>query len=228
MYEAFWLRDSELKSMQDLPVNLSAPGMADSPLAKVHLSQANIAALLIRIADCLTAILRGPTEEAGLNECRYKLLAALRQTCAGTSTQADLAYTLLQSESNLSTLLERMQQDGLISRVRSATDRRKTQIGLAASGSDALSRADFLRQRAMAKVLSVLGEDQSSGLFTTLTALLNGLESELGLETRPPMTSTDTPRHHSEGRDAVPAPHYFVNRSSSDLHVTTSTNGHQP
>src|SRR5262249_14919042 len=80
--------------------------------------------LLLRAAECLTALLQAPTARAGLNESRYNVLNVLRRKNSGNCTQTELATLLLQSESNLSTLLERMRLDGLISRVRSESDRR--------------------------------------------------------------------------------------------------------
>src|SRR5262245_2121256 len=89
---------------------------------------------LLRTAQCLTALLQSPTARAGLNESRYNVLDALCRNAAGACSQTELARHLLQSESNLSTLLDRMRQAGLISRVRSESDRRVALIGLTAEG----------------------------------------------------------------------------------------------
>ena len=145
-----------------------------------------VGALLSRAADCLTALLHGPTTTAGLNESRYNVLDALRRMPAGTCTQTELAARLLLSESNLSTLLERMRQDDLISRVRSETDRRKSLIGLTAAGREAQARADLARSRATATVLQELNEPQRAALCASLELLLQRLERELGVAARNP------------------------------------------
>ena len=145
-----------------------------------------VGALLSRAADCLTALLHGPTATAGLNESRYNVLDALRWMPAGTCTQTELAARLLQSESNLSTLLERMRQDDLISRVRSETDRRKSLIGLTAAGREALARADLVRARAISTILKELNEPQQAALCASLGLLLQRLERELGFAARIP------------------------------------------
>src|SRR5579863_7592422 len=149
---------------------------------------------LIRASACLTALLQGPTAGAGLNESRYHVLDALRGMPEGTSTQTELAARLLQSESNLSTLLERMRQDELISRVRSETDRRKSLIGLTRAGRDALVRADLARSRAMATVFKSFEESEQAALRTSLWLLLQRFESQLGIAAamNPPMTSAMT------------------------------------
>lgn len=149
---------------------------------------------LVRTAACLTALLQGPTATAGLNESRYNVLDALRRIPGGTCTQTELAARLLQSESNLSTLLERMRQDELISRVRSETDRRKSSIGLTSSGREALARADLARSRAMASLFRALDESQQAALTATLGLLLQRCEEELGVAARvtPPATPSVT------------------------------------
>ena len=142
--------------------------------------------LLMRTAECLTALVQGPTVQAGLNESRYRVLDVLRRKTSGTCSQTELATQLLQSESNLSTLLERMRKDGLISRVRSESDRRVALIGLSQVGAAALDRAEPARSRAMASVLRVLDEDDQETVCKDLRLLLQTLERALGLSGRPP------------------------------------------
>ncbi|MGE5192129.1 MAG: MarR family winged helix-turn-helix transcriptional regulator [Deltaproteobacteria bacterium] len=153
--------------------------------------------LLLRTADCLTALLQTPTAQAGLNESRYNVLDALRRKATGTCSQTELAAHLLQSESNLSTLLERMRQDGLISRVRSESDRRVALIGLSIAGREALARADGARHRAAAAVLEVLDKQQEVLLCEALGLLLDKLERRLGIAGRwtTDMDSAGASRH---------------------------------
>jgi DNA-binding MarR family transcriptional regulator len=142
------------------------------------------AALLTRAANCLAALLQGPTAIAGLNESRYNVLDALRAIPGQTSTQTDLAARLLQSESNLSTLLDRMRSDGLISRTRSDRDRRKSLIGLTAAGREALDSADLARSRATAAILKALDDRHTAGLREGLLLVLERCELELGISGR--------------------------------------------
>jgi len=144
----------------------------------------SIGALLARTAACLAALLQGPTATAGLNESRYNVLDALRGMPGQTSTQTDLATRLLQSESNLSTLLDRMRSDGLISRTRSERDRRKSLIGLTTAGREALSRGDLVRAAATAKILKGLAGPLAAGLRQALQLLLERCELELGISGR--------------------------------------------
>jgi DNA-binding MarR family transcriptional regulator len=174
--------------------------VVDSEAAQGAIS---IGALLARAASCLAALLQGPTAIAGLNESRYNVLDALRAIPGQTSTQTDLAAQLLQSESNLSTLLDRMRSDGLISRTRSDRDRRKSLIGLTAAGREALDRADLARSRATAAILGALDERHAAGLREGLLLLLERCELELGISGR------FGPAGEPHGREPRPVHLYF-------------------
>src|SRR5262245_8128294 len=141
--------------------------------------RADLAQLAIRAADCLRALLHEPTARAGLNETRFNVLDLLRRWAPGSCSQSEIAARLLQSESNLSTLLDRMHQDGLISRTRSKTDRRRIAIGLNPAGEQALARADQRRGRESSEALAALDEHQHAALFDGLHALTRSLERRL-------------------------------------------------
>jgi DNA-binding MarR family transcriptional regulator len=160
------------------------PAVRDPALSKPAGESETLGALLMRTAECLTALVQGPTAQAGLNESRYRVLDVLRRKASGTCSQTELATQLLQSESNLSTLLERMRKDGLISRVRSESDRRMALIGLSEAGAAALNRADPARLRAMATVLRVFDGNREDDLSEALRLLLATLERALGLTGR--------------------------------------------
>ncbi len=162
------------------------PSERDPARSDLAADSASLGALLVRTAECLTALVQGPTAQAGLNESRYRVLDVLRRKVSGTCSQTELATQLLQSESNLSTLLERMRKDGLISRVRSESDRRMALIGLSDDGAAALDRAESARARAMATALRVLDGQGEEALREVLRLLLATLEQALGLAGRAP------------------------------------------
>lgn len=141
-----------------------------------------LAQLIVRAADCLRAVLHTPTNEAGLNETRYNVLDLLHREPAGSCSQSCIASRLLQSESNLSTLLDRMHSDGLIARTRSSTDRRRVAISLTPTGRESLARADQRRARAAAEVLQALDEPARAALGGWLWLLIRSLECALGAE----------------------------------------------
>lgn len=145
------------------------PGGSRSPATGIGL-------LMMRGADCLAAALVACTADAGLNEARYRVLAALRDHRTGESSQSELAGLLLQSESNLSTLLERMSGDGLITRARSASDRRRSLIRMTDAGREALARADEARSAAIAHLMREFPPEQAEQLVRGLQRLVGELE----------------------------------------------------
>lgn len=146
------------------------------------ISHASLTQLVVRAADCLRAVLHAPTNQAGLNETRYNVLELLSREPAGSCSQSFIASRLLQSESNLSTLLDRMHGDGLIARTRSSTDRRRVAISLTPAGCEALAQADGHRARAAAEALQALGESERTALGNWLQLLIRRLERALGAE----------------------------------------------
>jgi hypothetical protein len=106
----------------------------------------------------------------------------------------------------LSTLLERMKTDGLISRVRSERDRRVTLVALSQSGREALVRADEARARAVAKVFQIFDEQREAALSETLCGLQHKLEQTLGIVGRAGARGDSTGharRFDQPGRSAI-------------------------
>lgn len=163
----------------------------------------DVSALLVRGAECMTASLLDCTIEAGLNEARFRVLDALQRHAGGECSQAELAGRLLQSESNLSTLLERMSGDGLITRTRSLTDRRRSLIRMTALGSEAMSRAHQARSAAVRRLLRFFSPQEVAQLAGGLRRLVEDLEhspelcarSAGGVERSAVLAAT--PRHSS-------------------------------
>lgn len=99
--------------------------------------------LVRELADLQRSLLDPPTHATGLNEARYAVLRELRFRQSEGCSQSELARGLYLSESNLSTLLDRMVRDGLLERERSRLDRRKSIIRITPQGA---SLADEVRQ----------------------------------------------------------------------------------
>ena len=77
-----------------------------------------------------------------LNEGRYAVLQILAKSSADGCSQTELADHLCQSESNVSTLIKRMQNSGLVRRSRSEVDRRKSILLISATGLSKLAQVD--------------------------------------------------------------------------------------
>ncbi|HTI51219.1 MAG TPA: MarR family transcriptional regulator, partial [Planctomycetaceae bacterium] len=147
-------------------------------------SPRDVGTLAFRAAECLAAALLDCTTEAGLNEARYRVLAALHRRAGGECSQSELAELLLQSESNLSTLLERMSADGLLSRTRSQTDRRRSLIRMTPPGLGALERAERARGATLARLMREFAPQETEQLVFGLRRLISELENALDVAVR--------------------------------------------
>ena len=107
-----------------------------------------------------------------LNDGRYAVLKLLANAAAGGCSQAELAGQLEQSESNISTLIERMQRDGLVDRLRSQADRRKRVLLISQAGRMTLAEVESHQAEWCSNSLK--------GLSVTDRSLLIGLLQKLG------------------------------------------------
>lgn len=177
---------------------------ADSPWGG---SPNDLASCLIRGADCLTAALAECTCDAGLNEPRYRVLETLHRLTGGECSQAKLARLLLQSESNLSTLLDRMGGDGLISRERSPSDRRRSLIRMTPLGAEALFRAERARAIAMTRLLTRFGREELEKLAEGMVRLVREIEGarETRTDSAGSGSTARSPSPPAVGRTAMPS-----------------------
>lgn len=133
--------------------------------------------LVRELADLQRSLLDPATQEAGLNEARYSVLRELRFRQSEGCSQSELARGLYLSESNLSTLLDRMVRDGLLMRERSRLDRRKSIIRITPCGAEL---ADAIRHREdeiMSRLWSLIPVDSRSSMSQDLArTIYQGLE----------------------------------------------------
>jgi DNA-binding MarR family transcriptional regulator len=138
-----------------------------------------IGRLLLRSAERLLAALEPRIAEISLNQARLQVLEVLRRHDETGCSQTQLADELLLSESNLSTLVDRMGDDGLVSRQRSESDRRKTVIRLTGAGARALDHAVGVRRESLRQIFGGLDLADKQQLTSLLQCVLERLEHQL-------------------------------------------------
>ena len=116
----------------------SKPDVVDDP--------AEIVALLLHAATYVRIRFGEFLAEFGLTEGRYAVLAALRAAGTEGLSQSDVAEKLMHSESNVSSLVDRLHHDGLIDRRWSDTDRRKRVLILSGAGLELMDRIEAARR----------------------------------------------------------------------------------
>lgn len=121
-----------LQVLSQTEVTPEVPTTGGESLLELVLKAADLARELI--SPCLTG--------HGLNDARFTIMRAIRNSASGECSQSELARRLDQSEANISTLLDRMRGDGLVTREKSPCDRRRSVVRITERGQDLLSRAE--------------------------------------------------------------------------------------
>lgn len=145
----------------------------------------NLVELILAAADCLRELLSPQLNRHGVNDARFTVMRAISDSPSGECSQTELARRLKQSEANVSTLLERMRVDELVTREKSPLDRRRSVVRLTERGQWLLASAasDYV-QRAGELLTGIAAEEAHvlARRFATLLAIweqeLSGAESQ--------------------------------------------------
>ncbi len=137
---------------------VSAPSplepMSSVPPKNADETSVEIVENVMRVAHRLRAILNSHLGQFELTDIRYAVLQAIRETASNGCSQKDLSNRLNQTESSISTLIERMRQSGLLYRLPSTVDRRRKVLLLSEMGRETLARAEEFHSRRMASLLT--------------------------------------------------------------------------
>jgi DNA-binding MarR family transcriptional regulator len=167
----------------------------------VHAKPAEIIAEVLRSAHRIRGVLSGHFAEFGLSDARYTVLQIVRDSLPRGCTQTELAERLQQSESSVSTLVDRMRAADLLYRLRSKSDRRKCLLVLTDHSRDVLEKLERCHHERMAELLSCFRGNQ----LHELAVLLKILDSEL---THREAAPTDPPT--PVGSAVIPHPRLTV------------------
>ncbi|MEK6262453.1 MAG: MarR family transcriptional regulator [Planctomycetota bacterium] len=144
---------------------------------------------LLRAAAHIRLLLGEFLEQFELTEVRYSVLVALKIASLTGLSQSELAERLLQSESNISTLVERMQQEGLVNRLRSDADRRKRVLLLSRSGQRLLDRVEVGKRSWATRLLRAVPADDRSTLGLLMRQLVDGFDGGISVKSAPTAAS---------------------------------------
>ncbi len=160
---------------------------------------------LLRVASFIRLRLGEFLDQFELTEVRYSVLASLSSAGARGLSQSELAERLMQSESNVSTLIERMSQVGLVDRLRSHADRRKRVLLLSATGATLVERVEAAKSHwAVRQLQGVPADDRSTlgvllGQLAESQAVRTGLKLVPSVSLRVSMTLQQVTRHDEHG-----------------------------
>ena len=193
------------------PWRSEAPASTPWRSEAVNAKPAEIVAEMLRSAHRIRGALAAHFAEFGLSDARYTVLQIVRDALPRGCTQTELAERLQQSESSVSTLVDRMRAADLLYRLRSKSDRRKCLLVLTDHARDVLEKLERCHSERMAGLLSCYQGDQ----LRELAVLLKILDAEL---TRREMADTDPPT--PVGSAVIPHPRLTVEVSETALRPT--------
>ena len=153
---------TEQEPQNILSFHESAESTDSASLAEPQVPAADAIEAIIKTAHVLRGVLSDHFAEFGLTDVRYTVMRLIADADASGRSQADLANYLQQSESSISTLIDRMRSDNLLYRLPSATDRRKKVLKLSERGRELLEAIQSCHCERMEEILKKLDwEDQS-------------------------------------------------------------------
>lgn len=118
---------------------------------------------LMRASGTVSARLLAPLQkEHGITESQLGVLEALLHL--GPMTQSRLCGKLLKSGSNLTTVLDNLERDGLVRRERDAADRRVQVVHLTDKGTSLITEVLPVHVQRVEDALSVLTEEEQREL----------------------------------------------------------------
>lgn len=139
---------------QETPASNPPAAESASKPAEDSAVEVEIVENVMRAAHRLRAILNTHLGQFELTDIRYAVLQAIRETASNGCSQKDLSLRLNQTESSISTLIERMRQSGLLYRLPSTVDRRRKVLLLSELGRETLAKAEEYHSRRMAALLT--------------------------------------------------------------------------
>lgn len=119
----------------------------------------------------------------GMTLSRFDVLAGLRRQNA-PMTMTELGRLLLVSNGNVTTVVIRLETDGLVTRTASADDRRNVQVALTAAGRAGFDRMAAAHEAEIDAVFSILDPGEREALGRILVKLNAALAHQSGRRPR--------------------------------------------
>lgn len=126
---------------------------------------------ILGLSDRLRQQWEAPCEEHGVSGSRFAILAMIARSTAEGIGQTELAASLNLSESNVSVLVEALRKAGLLHRLRSKTDRRRSVLLLSPTGRELVALLTAARNALAESLVEGISLQQLANLRRLLTEL---------------------------------------------------------
>ena len=131
---------------------------------------------LMRACDSMYAALGPSLAEAGLTQGQLGVLEALLHV--GTMSQRNLASKVLRSSSNVTTVLDNLEKNGLVRRVRRVKDRRVVDVSLTKKGTQLIERVFPAHAGRIADLFGALTQSEQEQLGRLCKKLGRNLQQQ--------------------------------------------------
>jgi len=153
-----------------------------APLEQIQALEAYVK--LNRALETVNARLNAGLAETDLTPRQLGVLEALLHL--GPMCQRELGRKLLRGDPNMTAMLEGLERDGLVSRLRRPQDRRQIEVTLTEEGRRRIERVFPLHAQTMARVMGVLSPPELAelGRLCRKLGLANVVGGKKGVEVR--------------------------------------------
>ena len=133
----------------------------------------------IKLTRCTNSVLARLAERNTIGDLTYSQFAVLEALYhKGTLTQGELSQKVLKSVSNMTTVIDNLERDGLVRRERDAHDRRVIHVHLTEAGSSKLEAVFPGHVAALVEEFGVLSAREQETLGALCKRLGKGRSSE--------------------------------------------------
>ena len=116
----------------------------------------------------------------GLTDVQFNLMMLLKHQggAAGALNQAQLSHMMLVNRANITSLVDRMEKAGLVSRTSAPCDRRYNMIKLTARGEELLARIEPLYGDEVRRIMAALVEAEQKKLIGMLEKIRGNISED--------------------------------------------------
>ena len=152
--------------------------MEETNFASRHAVKPSVLAWVrvMRLYNAVSRLGAAQLAQEGLSGPRFDVLAQLGVLGGACAAQDALVRRLMVTKGNVSTLIHKMVQDGLISRKEDPANRRRNRLALTPKGETLRRRAVPRHEQWLDELFSVLSPREQKALEALLTKLLSGIK----------------------------------------------------
>ncbi|MEC3766060.1 MULTISPECIES: MarR family winged helix-turn-helix transcriptional regulator [Cupriavidus] len=144
----------------------------------LQLEHADLLIRVIRLGGILERELGRLSQAHGISAGQFQVLAALRRRYPQTASPSDLSRIAILTTGTMTVLLDRLEEKGLVRRLRDPNDRRRLEVELTPAGKDLIDRALDERVARLHALTAGMDADDSSAATRVLRHLLAEIDDQ--------------------------------------------------